>query len=80
VSPRLPAAVRASALSLLMGALVATEAAGAAAAGLAAAAFGILPVSAALGVPPLVVGAYALLIRADTRAPQSPTDSAPTSG
>ncbi len=61
VSPLLPSAIRASALSLLIGALVATEAAGAAAAGAAAAAVGILPLCAVLGVPPLVVGARALL-------------------
>jgi len=68
VSPRLPAGVRASALSLLLGALVATEAAGAAAAGAAAALVGLLPVCAALGLPPLAVGAYALL-RPRTSAP-----------
>jgi len=61
VSPLLPSGVRASALSLLMGALVATEAAGAAAVGAAATAVGILPVCAALGLPPLLVGAHALL-------------------
>ena len=61
VSPLLPSGIRASALSLLIGALVATEAAGAAAAGAAAAAVGILPLCAVLGVPPLVVGARALL-------------------
>ncbi len=60
VSPLLPSGVRASALSLLMGALVATEAAGAAAVGAAATAVGILPVCAALGLPPLLVGALAL--------------------
>jgi len=61
VSPLLPSGIRASALSLLIGALVATEAAGAAAAGAAASGVGILPVCAVLGVPPLVVGARALL-------------------
>ena len=61
VSPRLPAGLRASALSLLMGALVATEAAGAAVTGLAASAVGLLPVCSALGVPAAAVGAYALL-------------------
>jgi len=63
VSPRLPAKVRASALSLLMGTLVATEATGAAAAGLAASIVGVLPVSIALGVPALVVGGLALRVR-----------------
>lgn len=62
VTPRLPPEVRASALSLLMGMLVATEAAGAAAAGLGAGAVGLVPVCAALGVPPLAVGAWALLM------------------
>ncbi len=61
VSPRLPAGLRASALSLLMGTLVATEAAGAAVTGLAASAVGLLPVCSALGVPVAAAGAYALL-------------------
>ncbi len=66
VSPLLPSGIRASALSLLIGALVATEAAGAAAAGATASGVGILPVCAVLGVAPLVVGARALLAPAVT--------------
>lgn len=65
VTPRLPAQVRASALSVLMGALVVTEAAGAAAAGLAASVVGLLPVGVALGVPALILGGLALRVRAD---------------
>ncbi len=68
VSPRLPAPTRASAMSLLMGSLVATEAIGAAVAGLAAAAAGIAPVCLALGVPPLLIGTYALLVPAEPNA------------
>jgi hypothetical protein len=60
VAPRLPAPVRASAFSLLMGLLVATEAAGAGGAGLAASAVGLVPVCVALGVPALAVGAWTL--------------------
>lgn len=61
VSPRLPAPVRASAFSLLMGALVATEAAGATLAGLAATWVGLVPVCIALGVPALTLGAWSFL-------------------
>jgi MFS family permease len=61
VSPRLAGEVRASALSLLMGMLVATQAVAAAMAGFLADAVGLLPVCVALGVPPLVVGTWALL-------------------
>jgi len=63
VTPRLPAPIRASALSVLMGALVATEATGAAAAGLAASIVGVLPVGIAFGVPALVLGGLALHTR-----------------
>ncbi len=65
VTPRLPGNLRASALSVLMGMLVATEAAGAALAGLAASLVGVLPVGAALGAPALVLGALALRVRAE---------------
>ncbi len=61
VSPRLPGAVRASALSLLMGVLVATEALAAAAAGSAASVAGLLPAGVAVGAIPLAVGAWVLL-------------------
>ena len=60
VSPRLPAELRATAMSLLMGGLVATEAAGAAGAGFASSVVGVVPVCVALGVVPLVVGARSL--------------------
>ena len=60
VAPRLPLAVRASAYALLMGALVAGEAAGAALAGLAAAAIGVLPMCLLLGLPAASLGAVAL--------------------
>lgn len=60
VGPRLRPETRASAFSLLMGFLIATEAAGAAGAGLAAAAFGLLPVGLVLGVPALLTGLWAL--------------------
>ena len=59
VGPRLRGPVRASSFSLLMGLLTATEAAGAAGAGLAVAAFGLLPVGLALGLPALLVGGWA---------------------
>ncbi len=68
VTPRLPGHLRASALSVLMGALVATEATGAAAAGLAASVVGVLPVGTALGVPALILGGLALHVPADTAA------------
>jgi len=61
VSPRLPGDIRASALSLLMGALVATEALGAAVAGWGAAAAGILPMCILLGGPPIALGGYCML-------------------
>lgn len=61
VSSRLPREVRASAISLLMGLLVATEAAAAAGAGIAAGAVGLLPVCAVLGALPLLVGAWSLV-------------------
>jgi len=60
VSPRLPAELRATAMSMLMGGLVATEAAGAAGAGFASSVVGVVPVCVALGVVPLVVGARSL--------------------
>ncbi len=60
VSPRLPAELRATAMSLLMGGLVATEAAGAAGAGFASSVVGVVPVCVALGVVPLVVGVRSL--------------------
>ncbi len=65
VAPRLSADVRAPAFSLLMGMLVATEAAAAAGAGLAAGLAGMLWVSAALGLH-LLFGGWSLLVPART--------------
>lgn len=61
VSPRLPGSIRASAFSLLMGMLVATEAAGATLAGLAATWAGLVPVCIALGLPALALGGWSSL-------------------
>ncbi len=68
VSPRLPRDVRASSFSLLMGMLVATEAMGAAGAGVVASAIGVMPVFLALGLVPLAVGAWAVAVPASPRA------------
>lgn len=78
VTPRLPAPIRASAVSVLMGALVATEAIGAAAAGLAASIVGVLPVGIALAVPALVLGGLALHTRPHPAAGTHETDHTST--
>lgn len=82
VTPRLPDNLRASAVSLLMGVLVATQAAGAAMAGLAAAAVGLPPVCAALGLAPLAAGTLTLLLhtrRHQRQGRKGRARSAPTS-
>jgi hypothetical protein len=86
VLPRLPGEIRASALSLLMGMLVATETVAAGAAGVAADAVGLVPVCLALGVPPLAVGTWALLVPPRAGVSSTPAsalakvDSVPASG